>query len=111
MTHRLMCAACGLDFEEHHKHTREECALRQATIEVEESDRIVSAIDERVEGERERLRHAIDRMRTTIDSVARALDLGGPIGADSSGAITTTALEIATRIAIHDAFELVERGE
>lgn len=68
----------------------------------------------RAEGERERLKHSIERMRNVLVSLEKALQLPGPIGQEAGQALVQTAVEMSTQVARHDAFELVlgdqERG-
>ena len=63
----------------------------------------------RSEGERTRLRHAIERMRATIVNVELAIGMPGPIGLETAGAVTITATEIATTIARLDTYVLLEK--
>lgn len=63
----------------------------------------------RKEGERVRLWHAIERLRTTLESLEQALTTTHPIGNDVAQAVTMTAQEIAMQIAKYDAFDLAEQ--
>lgn len=62
----------------------------------------------RSEGEKVRMRHAIERMRASLNSLESAMKQPVPFGAAAAEAITGTALEIAMQVAKHDAFLLVE---
>lgn len=64
----------------------------------------------RSKGERVRLDHALARMRAALDAIdsAGVLLVDLPIGQETSQAIATTALEIATIIARHDAYMIAE---
>ncbi len=63
----------------------------------------------RREGERVRVRHAIERMRAHLGGLEVALRLPTPIGTEAAEGITRTALEIAMNIAKHDAYDQAER--
>lgn len=65
----------------------------------------------RSQGERERLRHSITRLRTTLDSLETGLKMGGPVGNEAIGALVTGALEVSLQVAKLDAFELVEHDQ
>ncbi len=67
-----------------------------------------SDIESRIKGERERLAHAIKRLRGIIEGLEISLRLPGPIGADAAQAIHTSALEITASIARHDIFSMLE---
>lgn len=62
----------------------------------------------RSDGEKVRMRHAIERMRATLNSLEAAMTQNVPFGAQTAEAVTGTALEIAMQVAKHDAFLLVE---
>jgi hypothetical protein len=64
---------------------------------------------DRVEGERTRLEHSLNRHVAQIEAIRIALRLPGPIGAEMAQAIVQGSLEIAMQIARHDAFDLVDQ--
>jgi hypothetical protein len=60
-------------------------------------------------GERERLEHSIRRLRGQLDALEISVRCAGPISADIGQCLVQGALNIATTIARHDAFDLAEQ--
>jgi hypothetical protein len=52
------------------------------------------------------MRHAITRMRATLDNLEIGIRSGFPLGSDMAQSVTGTAVEIALLIAKADAFAL-----
>jgi hypothetical protein len=59
-----------------------------------------TTIDERILGERRRLAHAVDRLRTILDGVDRANSTSPtiPIGTDTAEAIVLAAYAVASNV-------------
>lgn len=63
----------------------------------------------RSDGERVRLRHAIDRMRATLAGLETGLGIGANVGQEAVEAVVGTAILIATTVAKLDAYVQTER--
>jgi hypothetical protein len=62
----------------------------------------------RVLGERQRIEHELQRVRTTLESVELAFRIGGYLGGDSIGALSLGVYSLANAIARHDAYVFAE---
>lgn len=62
----------------------------------------------RVLGERQRIEHEMDRVRAVLEGIRIALNEGGIIGADATGALAVNVNSIVCAIARHDAYVFAE---
>lgn len=62
----------------------------------------------RVLGERQRIEHELQRIRTTLESVDLAFRIGGCLGGDAVGALSLGVYNLASAIARHDAYVFAE---
>lgn len=62
----------------------------------------------RTDGERTRLVHSVQRLRSILIGIETALKVGGPVGLEASEACVHSALEIALQLAKLDAYDLAE---
>lgn len=62
----------------------------------------------RVEGERKRLRHHLDRLRVMVDSMSMSVEANFPPGVDAAQALTQEATSFAMTIAKLDAYMRAE---